>query len=315
MKPILSICIPTYNRSVYLKKCIDSIVYQMSFIEGKVEVVISDNASNDDTYEIIQPYLYSYINIHYYRNDENIRDKNFPVVISKAHGLVRKLCNDTLIFEENSLYKMCLIIEKYGHSQPVLVWANGSGKNEESIYECSFRRYVKSMSYWITSIACFSIWEDDCIEIVKDFRGCDQSLWQVNKQLEMASSKNVVIINEHFTDVQQVEKKNISYGLYKVFYENYFSLLEPYIERGDLKQEDKEYLEKDLLFSFFKNWVIQWKMNSTDLVYSQEENLKEKIWETYSNKPYWNSFLRQYYFGLFYQKLMQWKMKIVKKVK
>lgn len=315
MKPILSICIPTYNRSTYLKKCIDSIVCQMPFIEEKVEVVISDNASNDNTYEIIQPYLNSYSNIYYYCNDENIRDKNFPVVISKAHGLVRKLCNDTLIFEENSLYKMCSIIEKYDNSQPVLVWANGSGKNEVSIYECSFREYIKSMSCWITSIACFSIWEDDCIEIVKDFRGCDQSLWQVNKQLEMASSKNVVIINEHFTDVQQVEKKNISYGLYKVFYENYFSLLEPYIERGDLKQEDKEYLEKDLLFSFFKNWVIQWKMNSTDLVYSQEENLKEKIWETYSNKPYWNSFLRQYYFGLFYQKLMQWKMKIVKKVK
>ena len=46
-KPLLSICIPTYNRSYYLKECLDCIVCQFRDKEvcDQVEIVISDNAS------------------------------------------------------------------------------------------------------------------------------------------------------------------------------------------------------------------------------------------------------------------------------
>lgn len=44
-KPLLSICIPTYNRAEYLEKSLESIIRQSEFHSDDVDVVISDNCS------------------------------------------------------------------------------------------------------------------------------------------------------------------------------------------------------------------------------------------------------------------------------
>lgn len=303
-KPLLSICIPTYNRSKYLKKSLDSIVTQNEFLNGSVEIVISDNASTDDTREVVEAYLEKYNNVYYSRNEENIRDKNYPTVLSKAHGKLRRLCNDTLVFHPGSLKKICAVIDEFGDSQPFIFWANGSAESESEIVNTHFREYVKKVSYWMTSIACFSIWDSECETIGNDFDGCELLLWQVKKGLEIACKKdNILIVNKKMTDVQAVEKKNISYGLYHVFSENYFTLLNPYFESGILSDEVKEYLEKDLLFGFYTNWVARWELQSSNLDYSKTENLKEAVWNVYRDKPYWREFLCKYYIKLYCMKV------------
>ena len=176
-KPLLSIFIPTYNRSKYLKRSLDSIIIQDEFLDGRVEIVISDNASTDDTEEVVKPYLEKYTNIYYSKNTENVRDKNNPTVLSKAHGRLRRLCNDTLIFHPNSLKAMCAVVDKYKNSQPFIFWANGAAKSETEIENTHFREYVKKISYWMTSIACFSIWDNECNAIGADFDGCELLLW------------------------------------------------------------------------------------------------------------------------------------------
>lgn len=305
-KPLLSICIPTYNRSKYLKISLDSIVIQNEFLNRTVEIVISDNASTDDTEEVVKPYLEKYENIYYFKNIENVRDKNYPIVLSKAHGRLRRLCNDTLVFHPNSLKIMCSVIDEYENSQPYIFWANGSAKIKQEIENTNFRECVKKTRYWITSIACFSIWDSECNTIGTDFEGCELLLWQVKKGLEITSGKdNVLIVNIKLTDIQVVEKKNISYGLFHVFYENYFSILEPYFESGRLSEEDKKYLEKDLLFSFFTDWIARWELQSSNLDYSKTENLKKAVWDAYRNKPYWASFLCKYYLKLNYIRIKQ----------
>ena len=42
----------------------------------------------------------------------------------------------------------------------------------------------------------------------------------------------MVLINKHLTHTQEVKGKNVSYGLYKVFYQNYITLYDPYFESG-----------------------------------------------------------------------------------
>lgn len=303
-KPLLSICIPTYNRSAYLKKSLDSIISQNEFLDGTVEVVISDNASTDDTKEVVESYLNKYNNIYYSKNEENVRDKNYPIVLSKAHGKLRRLCNDTLVFRPDSLKKMCSVINEYENSQPFVFWANGAAKIEQEIEISHFSEYVKKVSYWMTSIACFSVWDSESQTIGTDFDGCELLLWQVKKGLEIACRKdNVLIVNSKMTDTQTVKKKNISYGLFQVFYENYFSILEPYFESGRLSEDDKEYLKKDLLFGFFADWVAKWELQPANIDYSKTENLKEAVWNVYKNKPYWNEFLCRYYIKLYYMKV------------
>lgn len=298
-KPLLSLCIPTYNRSQYLKKSIDSIICQQEFLRGKVEIVISDNASEDDTREVAEAYLKKYDNIFYNRNEMNVRDKNFPIVLHEAHGILRRLCNDTLIFLPGSLAEMCNVVERYSERRPYICWANGCIKSTENTCTSDFKGYVHDISFWMTSIACFSIWDTECNGIKDDTDGCELLLWQVRKGLELACSKNSVYIsNDKLNDVQVVEKKNISYGLYKVFYENYFKLLDPYFENDSLNQGDKEYLEKDLLFHFFSDWCVKWEQQDKKLQYSETENLKELVCNQYKSKPYWNKFLVCYYLKL-----------------
>lgn len=70
--PLLSICIPTYNREKYLKECLDSIITQEWFNEDDIEIVISDNASKDNTTELIKEYQNKFSNIRYCRNKENL---------------------------------------------------------------------------------------------------------------------------------------------------------------------------------------------------------------------------------------------------
>ncbi|MDD6070237.1 MAG: glycosyltransferase [Clostridiales bacterium] len=294
-QPLLSICIPTYNRSKYLRKSIESIISQEEFSNGMVEIVISDNASEDDTQKIGMEFSEKYENIHYHRNKDNVRDKNFPIVLSEANGVLRRLSNDTVLYKKNSLKYICNIIEENKKERPVIFWSGGAGKSSDESKKVNFRNFVQDVSYGMTSILTFSIWEDECEDIENDSDGCELQLWQVRKILELAyRKKNILICNKVLTRGQAVEKKNISYGLYKVFYQNYFTLLSPYFNNKSLSMDDREYLEKDLLFCFFSEWCIKWELQKDDFQFSQTENLKDAVMQQYKDKPYWNEYENYY---------------------
>lgn len=292
-KPLLSICIPTYNRAEYLKKSIESIICQDEFQNKKVEIVIADNASTDDTEVIVGEYTKRYDNILYYPNEKNIGNDNFPFVLSKGNGELKRLCNDTLYFNDGSLKYICDIVDDYSKNRPFICWLDSNGNDD--ITECDFRTGVRKISYWMTSIASFSIWDNECYGIENDTFGAELLLWQVRKTLELSSQKNkMVIINKDLTYVQPVNNKNISYGLYHVFYENYFTLLNPYFENGKLTENDKEYLEKDLLLNFFPDWCVRWKLQNTTLQYSKTEDLNKSIYQQFHDKPYWKNYKIKY---------------------
>lgn len=292
--PILSICIPTYNRSGYLKKCLDTIVLQDAFLDGRVEVIISDNASEDDTQFVGTEYADRYENIKYFRNSKNISNENFPLAISRADGIYRRLCNDTVLFKEGSLSEICQIVEDNQDTRPYIAWGDGKLKCGE-LCRTDFEGYVRLMSFWMTSIARFGIWASECEGIAEDIEACDKRLWQVRKGLELADGrKDVLISNQPFLDGQPVKNKNISYGLYKIFYENYFLLLQLYFDNGMLPAGTREFLEKDLLFNFFTEWCIRWEMDAENFQYSETEDLKEAIRLQYKDKDYWHEYCRQY---------------------
>jgi abequosyltransferase len=82
----LSICIPTYNREPYLRELLDSLVPQMKGREN-IEIVISDNASIDNTGGMVEQFRDSLPNIRYHRWDSNVgADRNYLKVIELAEG-------------------------------------------------------------------------------------------------------------------------------------------------------------------------------------------------------------------------------------
>lgn len=292
MQPLVSICIPTYNRAECLKKTVESIIIQPEFKRGEVEIVVSDNASTDSTSSVCSQYK-KYDNFFYHKNMENIMDKNYPMVLSEAHGKLRKLNNDTFILSKGSLKKLCDLVRKYDETRPFIFLCNKNDKVKEK--KLNFHDFVVDIGYLITWLASFTIWEDECDQIKSDIYGCDFRLWQVRKAYEVACKKNLVVLSyQKFGISITPPKKDISYGLYKIFYCNYMKLLQPYVDNGIMKKKDIECIEKELLLKFFSAWLVPYELNNTDLQYSKEENLKDAVRNQYKDKQYWNEFEKIY---------------------
>ena len=126
--PILSICIPTYNRANYLESAILNICNDSAF-SNDIEIVISDNASTDQTEFIVEKYKKQYPNITYYKNKENLKDENFILALLRGKGKYVRLFNDTLRLQKGALGYMLKTIENSSENTPLFFYQNISFLN------------------------------------------------------------------------------------------------------------------------------------------------------------------------------------------
>ena len=77
-QPLLTIIIPTYNRSNYISKLLGNLQEQISGEEDKVKVLILDNCSNDSTKSKVEKFTNFNNHFNYIKNEFNIGpDGNF----------------------------------------------------------------------------------------------------------------------------------------------------------------------------------------------------------------------------------------------
>lgn len=83
----MSIAIPTVNRKPYLKITLDQFIPQVLRNKAFVELVISNNASEDDTDEYISEQALKYDFIHYYKSDTRLDlFESFSKAANKSSG-------------------------------------------------------------------------------------------------------------------------------------------------------------------------------------------------------------------------------------
>lgn len=94
--PFISICIPTYQRAVLLKKLLDSILVQ-DF--RNYEVLVNDNSPDDSVHDLIRTYT-DKLNISYEKNDPAVSaTENCNRVIRRARATWIKVMHDDDWFE------------------------------------------------------------------------------------------------------------------------------------------------------------------------------------------------------------------------
>jgi len=111
--PKVSIMIPTYNRAHYLVDAIDSSLAQDY---PNFEVIVSDNASTDETIEVVRKYLAD-PRFCYYRNDKNLGSgpNSAKLLYEYAESEYGKfLPDDDYLVDKEHLKKAMNIIRKYG---------------------------------------------------------------------------------------------------------------------------------------------------------------------------------------------------------
>ena len=124
--PILSICIPTYNRAAYLRQCLDSILSSVRGFEKDIEIIISDNASEDETGKIANEYRSVHSFIHYHKNETNVFGQNFYIAASIAKGDYIWLFGDDDLMEPHAVR---VVLEKIKKNYNLVVcnyplWSN-----------------------------------------------------------------------------------------------------------------------------------------------------------------------------------------------
>lgn len=98
-KPILSICIPTYNRGILLEQSIRKMIPVCQL--NDIVICVSDNASPDNTESIMRILVEEYDFIRYHKHSENIgSDNNFEYVLKMADTEYRWLMSDTCFVDD-----------------------------------------------------------------------------------------------------------------------------------------------------------------------------------------------------------------------
>lgn len=81
--PLLSICIPAFNREVFLKDCLESLKCSWC---SDIEIVVSDNASTDGTLAVLEDYAHQ-LPLRWQQQPTNLGfDRNCGAVVSMARG-------------------------------------------------------------------------------------------------------------------------------------------------------------------------------------------------------------------------------------
>lgn len=248
-KPILSICMPTYNRADYLKKSIQSIIETKIFSEASnIEIVVSDNASTDDTTVVMDMYESIYPErIKYHRNDINVKDKNFEIVLLMAKGMFRKLANDNIIYSEETLVTIVNIIKINMKNRPLLFFSNGTCYVDESIIKLhTVNDFLINASYFSTWIGAFGLW-DNQLEYITKFSVYHQTqLIQVKLIYEiLKDNPESLIINDKLFIMYPIKNKS-SYDVLKIFGFHYINILKEYPQY--LSLENIELEKRKVLF-------------------------------------------------------------------
>jgi abequosyltransferase len=110
-RPLLTIAIPTYNRSEYLAQLLTALAPQLAR-EPRVELLISDNASPDNTPDLINSFRAKGLSCRYIRNETNIgSDANFLQCFKEAAGKYVWLVGDDDIIAPGSLGKITALLQ------------------------------------------------------------------------------------------------------------------------------------------------------------------------------------------------------------
>jgi len=89
----------------------------------------------------------------------------------------------------------------------------------------------------------------------------------------------------------------MSYGLFNVFYTNFSSLLLPYSGRI-ISEETIQKIIKDLLFGFFLDMMINFKIYPSKIKWNEREDLCASVTRAYENESYYSLFTLVFYVRL-----------------
>lgn len=266
-RPLISICIPTYNRPDALKTCIESIVRNKYYCDD-IEIVVSDNASeNDATDSIMEEFQHRYGGIIYNRNEKNIGgEANFIKVLSLGTGEFLKILNDYSKITEEGLGHLLSLVRKHRTDKDMLFFNNSDKFHNLEITECSNIDEVVYNTNWKMSwLGAYGYWKDEYDKLAEKDRAAKKMFMQIDWFLRLFKpGKKCLICNFYFFDRTEFKAKQGGYNFIQVHSDNFLGMFEDYLyPKGELSVRTYTRMKKKLCHSLFK-WYIQLVIKKKD---------------------------------------------------
>lgn len=163
MKPLLSICVPTYNRAELLRGCLECLANEIAPFGDEVEIIVSDNCSTDHTREVVEQ-MSKKAKIRYNRNNANLGFAgNIRVLVEKlATGEFRWIIGDDDIIRKGGVEKVLSVIKS--HPELDYIFINNSFEvnkaKTDRIYGYSTLSRISRIVYRPTEDRVVEKWED-----------------------------------------------------------------------------------------------------------------------------------------------------------
>ena len=282
-RPLLSICIPTYNRAEILDKTLFLLFSNPDFNVDEIEVVVSDNCSTDHTKQIVNKYPF----VKYFCNEKNVRDANFSYALQRGSGEYLKLLNDTVRFPSGSLKFILDTIKKNISTKDALLFYERRSNSQVEIVNCdTLNQFIAYTSFYTTWISNFGLWRQD-LYIIKDIALCDTLLLQVAWSYKLAQVKSVKIYFGHYFIVFPVAvTKKRGYNVFEIFIKNYLGFSRRYLKQGTISYWTFEKNKFVLFYRFIAIRVIWLMFHSKNIIYFNNQGSWKIILKEYSYCPY-----------------------------
>ena len=297
-RPVLTIGIPTYNRSYYLNKCLRHVFAAIGG-DAMFEVYVSDNASTDNTAAVVQEYAARYGNLRYARNAENIGPtRNFLKVWQSARGEYVMALGDDDYLKPLVYYELVKAI--YEDRQAAIVALLARNQAFETVHLSGINAYVATVSYVATSITSVVYRKADFDQLPDYSRFLDTELHQIAIQMEVLhrNGRFSLLLGDlyapgdgesvYITPADYEERKKASGlgDLGKIFIQEYLDILGHYraygLTEACLKEERYRLLTEFILpwssrsASRMVRWGAEHVLEYYDLYYKDEAYYQEK---------------------------------------
>ena len=247
--PLLTFAIITYNRSRYLRKSLDCVLRQLGN-NDLVEILVSDNASTDDTKDFVEEMQEIYRNLHYQRNEMNVgAEANIHCALRASTGEYVLVAGDDDYFADGSL--LGVLGRLIQHRGRALFHLKRAREPHRVHTGSGIAEYIRMVGYhmtWITS----TIMRRDIYARIKEPQKYDATrIPQVYLQMEMLKQEpDFAVIAAPFMRLGSGEHTTSGFNFVEVFIKNYFDMLKTAgeIPPTVLSEEKKRLMEECIYF-------------------------------------------------------------------
>lgn len=263
---LLSICIPTCNRGSILETVITNYINNEEF-DDSVELVISDNASTDNTEDVVKTIIKNNPSkrILYFKNETNIGAKNFYAAISRATGKYAKLSNDYIYLTNKGLKVLKDNIRNTNEDTGLFFYDHLRQKNNGSIMVENVDEFIHLVNNKITWVTNFGCWAKD-IEKLGEYTKLNA---KVDDHLIQISFWALYLV-DHYSKTKVVDvlwnrglavpnsKRVLTYNFFTPHVVWYYDMINDYVKIGKVKPETIVFDKKRLLSDFVGIKIVEY---------------------------------------------------------